>query len=88
MNITIQLPDEIAGVVIRSRPDLSRLALEAMAVAIYSRGLISRAQVGKVLGFESRFEVESFLAQAGVASPYDEEDYRRDLETLARTAQQ
>lgn len=84
MDITIQLPDDIAGIVSRNQPDLSRLALEAMAVAIYSRGLISHAQVGKVLGLESRFEVDDFLHDAGASRPYDVADYDRDLETLAK----
>lgn len=86
MNITIQLPDEIAGVLSLSRPDLSRLALEAMATAVYRQGLISRAQVGKVLGLESRFEVEEFLHRAGASLPYDETDFESDLATLAKIA--
>lgn len=86
MEITFQLPDEIVGIVKRKQPDVARLALEAMAVAIYSRGLIGRAQVGKLLGFDSRFETEEFLHQAGASRPYDLEDFERDLEIVASTS--
>lgn len=87
MEITIQLPDDIAEFVLQKQPDLARLALEALAIACYSRKLIGQAQVGKLLGFDSRFEVEEFLHRNGAALAYDLGDYERDLETLARTAQ-
>ncbi len=59
-----------------------------MAITCHNRKLIGQAQVGKLQGFDSRFEVEEFSTANGAALAYDLGDYERDLETLARTAQQ
>jgi hypothetical protein len=45
--------------------------------------LVLTAQVRRILGFETRFQVYEFLAAHGVPwVDYDEEELRRELETL------
>jgi hypothetical protein len=84
MNVTFQLPDEIAGELKLRWNDLSRHALQAVAAAAYREGLITRAQVGQVLGLGSRFSVDEFLHRAGAPRPYDEADVEQDLAAIAR----
>lgn len=85
MNVTFQLPDDIAGELKLHWSDLSRHALQALAASAYREGLISRAQVGQVLGIGSRFGVDEFLHRAGAPRPYDEGDVEQDLAAIRRS---
>lgn len=64
--------------------DLSRAALEALATEAYRERKISHTQLGQLLGFETRMEVDAFLKDRGVELEYTSEDLKRDLETLSR----
>ena len=55
--------------------------LETLAVESYRAGLLSRAQLRRMLGFETRMEVDAFLKHHGVYLDYTEEDLAQDLET-------
>ena len=79
MQITVQLPDDLAQ---HSNP--GREALEALAIEGYRTEALSEYQAGQMLGM-SRFEVEVFLKQRHVADhAYDVEDLEEDLATLRR----
>lgn len=86
MQVTIKIPDAVA-VDLQQWDDLPRKALEALAVEAYRQEVITRFQVGQMLGLESRFEVDAFLKQANAYLHYDEsdlEDDRRTMEQLRR----
>ena len=59
--ITIGLPEELTEALSRTGSDLSRAALEALATEAYRERKISHTQLGQLLGFETRMEVDAFL---------------------------
>ncbi len=80
--IALDLPDEIAKLLKDAWPDVSRGALEAVALEGYRDGTLSRDQVGQLLSF-SFWETEAFLKQRDAYLQYSEEDLagdRRDLD--------
>ena len=62
MTVTLDIPDEIASQLTAPGQELSRAALEALALEAYRRGALSQLQVGRLLGL-ARIETEDFLAQ-------------------------
>ena len=65
--------------------DLPRHALEALAAAAYRSGVLTGAEVGCMLGLESRWEVEDFLKNAEALLGYTEADLSRDLQAIRMT---
>ena len=61
MQITIELPEDIA-VGLESRwKDLPRAALESLALEAYRSRALTAAQLGRLLVFETRMQVDAFL---------------------------
>jgi predicted HTH domain antitoxin len=82
--VTIGLPDELKDALAPSGGDLSRAALEALATEAYRERKISHSQLRRLLGFETRMEVDGFLKERGVELEYTVEDLERDRETLRK----
>ncbi len=80
MTIQLNLPEDIARA-FGTGQDLSRAALESLALEGYRSGRLSEEQVRRMLGFESRFQVHEFLKQHDTYLNYTEEDLAQDLET-------
>lgn len=83
--MTIELPDEIAQA-LASRGDLSRRALEALAVEGYRQDALTQLQVGKLLGL-TRTETEDFLAQHVDLYTYDPGELEREAKALEKYAE-
>lgn len=82
MQITVQLPDDLA-----QRPNPAREALEAFAIEGYRSGALSAYQTRILLGFETRYELDGFLKEHGVwERAYSVEDLEKDAEAFERTA--
>ena len=81
MEITINLPEDVAKVFLASGESIEREVLEATALEGYREGKLSRAQVGRMLDF-SRFEVDEFLESRNVPLNYSVEDLEQDRRTL------
>lgn len=79
MTIQLDVPEDIARALAASG-DLSRAALESLALEGYRSGRLSEEQVRRCLGLQSRFEVHQFLKQHGTYLRYTEEDLDQDLE--------
>lgn len=62
MTVTLDIPDAIGLSLQRSKTDLRRAFLEAIAVEGYRDGTLSAAEVRELLGLETRWETEDFLA--------------------------
>jgi predicted HTH domain antitoxin len=78
MQITVDLPKDIA-----QRPDPAREALEALAIEGYRSGALTSFETRRLLGFETRHELDGFLKAHNVwAHAYSIEDFERDCETL------
>jgi len=82
--LTIELPDELSAALASSGKDLSRAAFEAIALEAYRERKLSTAQLRRLLGFQTRMEVDGFLKAHGVELEYSLEDLERDRETHRR----
>lgn len=82
MEVSLQVPDDIAERLTASRTDLPRQALEALATAAYRAGVLTSQEVERMLGFASRWQTETFLRQAGAYLDYTEDDLLQDLESV------
>jgi hypothetical protein len=81
MEITLNLPEDIAHGLEAKWKDLPRAALESLALEGYRSGALAAVQVRQLLGFRTRYEVDGFLKQHGVYLNYTVEDVERDAET-------
>ncbi len=77
MEITVQLPDDLA-----QHPNPGREALEALAIEGYRAGALSHFQASQLLGL-SRFEFDGFLKERHIDNhAYDLEDLEEDRDTF------
>ena len=81
MQITLNIPDELARQVSADGRDPARVALEALALEGYRTELLSESAVRDMLGFQTRMEVHAFLKQHGVYLHYDVADLQQDRAT-------
>ena len=79
--IAVDVPEEIANRLENAWHDVSRGALEAVALEGYRDGTLSRDQIGQLLGF-SLWETEAFLKQRQAYLQYTEEDLALDRKAL------
>jgi hypothetical protein len=80
MQLTLDLPDEVSAVLAASGQDLSRAAFEAIALEAYRERKLTTAQLRRLLGFESRYELDGFLRQHEVRLEYGWQDLEHDRE--------
>ena len=78
MNLTVHIPDEIAGS-LGASGDLPRRLLEGFGIEEYKSARLSKAQLRRLLGFETRFELDDFLKAHQVGAKISIEDVRSDL---------
>ena len=77
MQITVELPDDLA-----QHPNAGREALEALVIEGYRSGKLSHYQARQLLGI-SRFEFDGFLKGRNIHEhAYDLEDLEQDREAL------
>lgn len=85
MQVTLEIPDDLAGELGATAGELSRLALEALALEEYKANHLTEAQLIRLLGFSTRYELDGFFKEHDVWADYTIEDLHRelrDLETL------
>jgi len=82
LNVTVDIPDELAREMSAAGNDLSRRILETIALEEYKAERISKAQLRRVLSFETRFELDDFLKVHQVGPNVTIEDLRRDIQDL------
>lgn len=85
MEVTINLPEDIARVFIANGENLEREVMEATAIEGYRTGRLSHSQVGRMLGL-GRFEVDAFFKSHDVPLNYSFDDLESDRRTLDRLA--
>jgi predicted HTH domain antitoxin len=84
MEVLLQVPDDIVERLRVRSDDLSRRALESLAADSYRDGVLTSAEVQRMLGFETRMQTDAFLKERGCYLDYSEEDFQKDVETLRR----
>jgi len=79
MDVTVHIPDDVASRMKKAGADLSRSALEGLALEEYRNGHISEPDLLRLLGFETRYELDGFLKIRGLYDNVTMADIDRDL---------
>jgi hypothetical protein len=82
MELTVRIPDDLASRMNASCEDLSRRALEALALEEFKSGRITKPELRRLLGFGTRYRLDGFLKSHDVYEEYTPEDFDRDRDTL------
>jgi predicted HTH domain antitoxin len=82
MQITIELPDDIANQLQLQPANISRRILELIAADNYRQGRIGAAQVRRMLNFSSRWETYEFLKREKAYLLYTEDDLEQDAQAI------
>jgi DNA-binding ferritin-like protein len=83
MQVTVEIPDEMAERLTSKGHDPARTALEAMAIEGYRSGALTASQTRRMLGFETRYELDGFLKAHNVwEHAYSLEDLEQDRLTI------
>jgi len=81
MQITLELPEDIAEGLESKWKDLPRAALESLALEGYRSRVLTAAQLRRLLGFETRMQLDVFLKEHEIYD-YSVADFEQDRETL------
>ena len=82
MELIVRIPDELASRMSASGVDLSRRALEALALEEFKSGRITKPELRRLLGFGTRYRLDGFLKSHDVYEDYTMEDFEREQEAL------
>jgi hypothetical protein len=81
MQVTLEIPDEIARTITEQGGDVSRRALEAFALEELRAGRITEVQLRRMLGL-ARIELDGFLKSHGIYQEYTLEDFEEERRAL------
>jgi len=84
MELAVQIPDDLASRMSASGGDLARRALEALAIEEFRSGHLTKHELRRLLGFETRYQLDAFLKAHELYEDYTLEDLERELEGLRR----
>ncbi len=82
MQITIEIPDDLAHQLAASLGNLPRHALESFIIEAYRQKSLSAAEVQRLLALPSRLSTDAFLKQHHAHLHYTETDLDQDLAAL------
>jgi hypothetical protein len=83
MQITLEIPDDLAPTLAPHGQDPARAALEALGLEAYRQRRMTGYQLRTVLGIPSRYEFDGFLKEHQVEK-YNAEDFEHDLATIRK----
>jgi len=81
MQITLELPEDIAQGLESRWKDLPRAAIESLALEAYRSRALTAAQLRRLLGFQTRMQVDAFLKEHEIYD-YTAADFEQDREAL------
>lgn len=81
MQVTLELPEDLARLLGENSAGLTRAALEALALEGLRAGKLTFAQARRLIGISSRYEMDGFLKSHGVLLSLTVDDVERDAET-------
>jgi hypothetical protein len=84
MNVSIVVPDDVYYRMQTRYKDLSQSALEALTLEAYRTGVITEAEVQRMLNLDSRWEVDAFLKRAQAYIDYTEADLKQDIDSIRK----
>lgn len=88
MDVAIRVPEEVARQLEAKWGDVSQRALESLTLEAYRAGVITEAEVGRMLNISSRLEVEVFLKNAQAYMDYTDADLERDIAAIRQMSPQ
>jgi len=84
MNVMVPIPDELAEQLTAQGGDIGRRALEALVLEEFRAGRTSKAELRKLLGLESRYEMDGFLKAHGVYEDFSAEEIHEQVRAMER----
>jgi hypothetical protein len=84
MNLTVRIPDDFAERLAAAGGDIERKALEALALEEHRAGRLTPPELRRLLGFETRAELDGFLKDHGIFECYTLADLERERRALDR----
>lgn len=85
MQLTVEIPDDFAQHFSAGATDLSRRALELLALEEYKSGRLTETDLQRLLGFGTRYMLDGFLKAHGMLiDDYTVDDLRREVAALER----
>ena len=88
MDVAIQLPEDVVHKLEAEWGDVSQHALESLALEAYRSGVITEAEVGRMLNLSSRLEIDAFLKKTQAYLDYTEADLERDIAAIQQVLSQ
>jgi hypothetical protein len=85
VQLTVEIPDDFAGRFSAGGADLSRRALELLALEEYKNEHLTDADLQRLLGFGTRYALDGFLKANGILiGDYTVDDLRCEVATLEK----
>jgi hypothetical protein len=81
VELTVRIPDDLASRMSASGGDLSRRALEALALEEFKGGHLT-TELRRLLAFGTRYRLDAFLKSHDVYEDYTTEDSDQDRDAL------
>ena len=82
MTVSFELPNDLQNELQAAFGDLGQAAKEALAVRGYSERKYGLSTLRRLLGLETRWDVEKWMADHQIIRNYSVEDLESDIETL------
>ncbi len=82
MQLTVQIPADIAHRLIEAGGDLSRRALEGMALEEFKTGNLNKPELRRLLGFGTRWQLDGFLKAHGVFEDYADRERESGADSI------
>ncbi len=84
MQVTVEIPDNLAAQVIPAGQDPARALLEDALVQAYRENRVSGRELMEALGIATRYELDGFLKARQVWIEYSLEELERDRQAMER----
>lgn len=84
MNLTVEIPDDVAQRLSAVGGDLSRRALEALVAEEYKQGHLTKPDLRRLLSLETSDQIDEFLKAHDVWIDYTLQDLERERAGLQR----
>jgi Uncharacterised protein family (UPF0175) len=84
INLTVEIPDDIAPRLMAGSHDLSREALKMIAAEAYRQDRITKPELQRLLGIETSYQLDGFLKAHDIWIDYTLEDAARKQRSLDR----
>lgn len=84
MNVTVEIPDDVASRLCAQGGGLSVRALEALVAEEYRQGHLDKPDLRRLLGFTTSDQIDTFLKAHEIWIDYTIEDLERERAALQR----